>query len=96
MYLYLEVLGLAFYILYNNVFISVKNYFLVITFVQNNGTLPVSYLVNVNKFDRIHKIREALQRLLDVAAEEIILAEVFENHISRILVIFFCFPMNSC
>lgn len=58
---------------------------IVITFVQNNGTFPVCYLVNVNKFDRIHKIREALQRLLDITPEEIILAEVFENHISRIL-----------
>ncbi|XP_042906774.1 ubiquitin carboxyl-terminal hydrolase 11 isoform X3 [Parasteatoda tepidariorum] len=58
---------------------------IVITFVQNNGAPPVCYLVNVNKFDRIHKIREALQILLDVPAEEIILAECFENHISRFL-----------
>ncbi|XP_035230253.1 uncharacterized protein LOC118202203 isoform X2 [Stegodyphus dumicola] len=58
---------------------------IVITFIQNNGMPPVCYLVNVNKFDRVHKIREALQRLLDATAEEIILAEVFENHISRIL-----------
>ncbi|GFQ84296.1 ubiquitin carboxyl-terminal hydrolase 15 [Trichonephila clavata] len=58
---------------------------LIITYVQNNGSAPIRYLVNVNKYDRILKIREAVQKLLDTPAEEIILAEVFENHISRIL-----------
>ncbi|GFW16891.1 ubiquitin carboxyl-terminal hydrolase 15 [Trichonephila clavipes] len=58
---------------------------IIITYVQNNGSAPIRYLVNVNKFDRILKIREAVQKLLDTPAEEIILAEVFENHISRIL-----------
>ncbi|KAF8783164.1 uncharacterized protein LOC129963728 [Argiope bruennichi] len=58
---------------------------IVITYVQNNGSPPVRYMVNVNKYDRILKIREAVQKLLDTPAEEIILAEVFENHISRIL-----------
>ncbi|XP_054719745.1 uncharacterized protein LOC129229457 [Uloborus diversus] len=58
---------------------------IVITFVQNNGSSPMQYLVNINKFDHVNKIREALQRLLDVTTEDIIIAEVFENHISRIL-----------
>ncbi|KAG8188600.1 hypothetical protein JTE90_005955 [Oedothorax gibbosus] len=58
---------------------------IVVTYIQNNGNSPIRYLVNVNKFDRIIKIREVLLNLLDTSAEEIILAEVFENHISRIL-----------
>lgn len=58
---------------------------IVITYIPNKGRHPVRYLVNVKKHERVKKIKEALLELVEDCPNEIMLAEVFENHISKIL-----------
>lgn len=50
---------------------------------------PVQYLITLNKRDKISKLREQLVQLLnktEVKGLTIVLAEVFDNHIAKMLV----------
>ncbi|XP_043249168.1 uncharacterized protein LOC122395562 isoform X1 [Colletes gigas] len=59
-----------------------------VTYVPANGDQPVKCVVSLNKQSRIGKLKEELLKTLDkeyIAVTNIALAEVLENHISKIL-----------
>lgn len=47
---------------------------------------PVRYLLNMHKNDNIHKVKHELQNVVGLQDCDIIMAEVLDCHISRILV----------
>lgn len=60
-----------------------------VTYVPANNDPPVRCVVSLNKQSRIGKLKEELLKTLgkeDLATNNIAVAEVLENHISRILV----------
>lgn len=63
--------------------------FLDITFVSAAYKSPIKYLITVNKQDDIQKIKSELVSLIDdkkCCPDKIVVAEVFNKHISKILV----------
>ncbi|XP_031783656.1 uncharacterized protein LOC100115425 isoform X2 [Nasonia vitripennis] len=61
---------------------------LTITYIPSNGEPPVRCVVSLNKQSRVSKLKEELLKILDkedVSTSSIALAEVFENHIAKIL-----------
>lgn len=60
-----------------------------VTYVPANGDQPIRCVVSLNKQSRIGKLKEELLKTLgkeNIAVANIALAEVLENHISKILV----------
>lgn len=60
-----------------------------VTYVPANGDQPIKCVVSLNKQSRIGKLKEELLKTLgkeNIAVANIALAEVLENHISKILV----------
>ncbi len=57
-----------------------------VTFVPCDSKQTVKYLVTLNKQDNIHKLKVALQLLVEEESADIVIAEVLDNHIARILV----------
>jgi hypothetical protein len=57
-------------------------------FKYNKSRPPTKFLVTVNKNGNIGKLRQELMSLVrkDGVEGEVVLAEVYENHISRVLV----------
>ena len=52
---------------------------------------PMRYLLNLNKHDKVEKVKQELCSIIGRQDCEIILAEVLEWHISRILVsLYYC------
>ena len=63
---------------------------LTVTYIPASGEAPVRCVVSLNKQSRVSKLKEELLKTLgkeDVSTTSIALAEVFENHIAKILVI---------
>jgi hypothetical protein len=46
----------------------------------------VRYLVTLHKNDKVERLRRELQAMTATESSDVILAEVLDNHISRILV----------
>lgn len=63
-------------------------YALVITFVNATNCAPVKYLIIVNKQDDIKKVKSKLIDKLQISKhpDMLVVAEVFNKHISKILV----------
>ncbi len=57
-------------------------------FVASDNKQPVRYLLNLHKHSTIKKLKVALLELVGEESVDIVLAEVFDNHISRVLVSF--------
>lgn len=69
-----------------------------VTYVPANGEQPVKCVVSLNKQARIGKLKEELLKTLgkeNIAVANIALAEVLENHISKILVSL-CYVRYTC
>lgn len=62
--------------------------FLVVTFVSATNKPPIKYLITVNKQDDIKKVKREMVNLLkeDKQSDTLVVAEVFNKHISKILV----------
>jgi len=57
-----------------------------VTFIPCDSKRPVRYLITVMRQDNIKKLRQELIVMIGEESCDIILAEVFDNHIARILV----------
>lgn len=58
-----------------------------VTFVPAKSHEPMEYLLTLNKQDRVANIKEHLLKLLDEpVASQLMVAEVLDNHIAKILV----------
>ncbi|XP_067669048.1 uncharacterized protein [Haliotis asinina] len=51
----------------------------------HRGMPPTRYLLNMHKTDKVHKLKRELLRLLHQPDCDIILAEVLDSHVSRVL-----------
>ncbi|XP_050435856.1 ubiquitin carboxyl-terminal hydrolase 4-like isoform X2 [Adelges cooleyi] len=58
-----------------------------VTFVSPTNKAPIKYLITVNKQDSIKKVKSELVHLIgeDKNADQLVVAEVFNKHISKIL-----------
>ncbi|KAK3094941.1 hypothetical protein FSP39_008127, partial [Pinctada imbricata] len=50
-----------------------------------NGLIPTQYLVTLTKSDKISKVKDELRKLVNKPDGEIIMAEVLDSHVSRVL-----------
>lgn len=59
-----------------------------VTFVSATNNPPIKYLLTVNKQDNIKKVKSELVSLIDEDKnpDVLVIAEVFNKHISKILV----------
>ena len=55
-------------------------------FVPCDNRQPIKYLVTLHKNDSVKKMEKALLDLMNEESCDMIIAEVLDNHISRILV----------
>lgn len=69
-------------------FIIIIIVFLDVTFVSATNKPPVKYLITVNKQDDIKKVKNELVNLIgeDKHSDLLVVAEVLNKHISKILV----------
>ncbi|XP_071085710.1 uncharacterized protein [Haliotis cracherodii] len=51
----------------------------------HRGVPPTRYVLNMHKTDKVHKLKQELLRLLQQPDCDIILAEVLDSHVSRVL-----------
>lgn len=64
----------------------------VVTYIPANGEVPVKCVITLNKQSRIGALKDELLKTLnkeDVPASNVALAEVLDDHISKILVSLF-------
>ena len=54
--------------------------------IASDSRPPVRYMVTLNKQDNIKKLKEKLLELIGEETADIVIAEVLDNHIARILV----------
>lgn len=57
-----------------------------VIFIPNDNATPVRYLITVNKTSNVKKLKSVLLKLIEEESVDIVMAEVFDDHISRILV----------
>lgn len=74
------------YVKYN--YYLIIYYILDVTFVSATNKSPIKYLITVNKQDNVKKIKTELVNLIDEDKNPdlLVVAEVFNKHISKILV----------
>ncbi|CAH1780800.1 unnamed protein product, partial [Owenia fusiformis] len=58
---------------------------IVVTFVPCDQKQPMKYLVTLHKFDKVLQLRQQIAQLIGDETGDLKIAEVFENHIARIL-----------
>ncbi len=61
-------------------------FFAGVIFIPSDSKQPVRYLITLNKTSSVKKLKTMLLELVGEESVDIIIAEVFDNHISRILV----------
>lgn len=59
-----------------------------VVFVPCDSRQPIRYLLTMHKHDNIKKVKEKLLELIKEESCDLVIAEVFDNHIARILVSF--------
>lgn len=57
-----------------------------VTFIGDNNAVPMQYMLTVNKRDKVSCIKKQLLHLIGKPSLELVLAEVLDNHIAKILV----------
>lgn len=58
-----------------------------VTYVGSCGTLPTRYLITLCKVSYVSDLKAALCRLVDIPTpDNLVMAEVFDNHIAKIVV----------
>ena len=55
-------------------------------FIPSDNKQPVRYLITLNKTSNVRKLKSKLLELIGEESVDIVMAEVFDEHISRILV----------
>ena len=55
-------------------------------FIPSDNKQPVRYLITVHKTSNVKKLKMLLMELIGEESVDIVVAEVFDDHISRILV----------
>ena len=55
-------------------------------FIPSDNKQPVRYLITLNKTSNVKKLKSKLLELIGEESVDIVMAEVFDEHISRILV----------
>lgn len=75
-------------LIYGVLHIDFYFFFVDVTFVSATNKPPIKYLITVNKQDDIKKVKNELVNLMDENKhpEFLVVAEVFNRHISKILV----------